>query len=79
MFSSHPASTSTPIVTEMTKKIVKMEYKLNSMFNVVNKITAKATTIAIAEKKIVFYDKFHNISSKYLTFNLTCNLSLGIH
>ena len=79
MFSSHPASTSTPIVTDMTKKIVKMEYKLNSMFNVVNKITAKATTIAIAKQKIVFYDKFYNISTKLLTFNLTRSFSVSMH
>ena len=47
MFSSHPDNISTPIVTEMTKKIVKMENKLNRTFNVVHKITVNATAIAI--------------------------------
>lgn len=49
MLSSHPDSISTPIVTEMTKKIVKIENKLNRTFNVVHRITVNATTIAIAK------------------------------
>lgn len=50
IFSSQPANTKIPMVTDKMKKIVIMEYKLNKIFKVVIKITTKATPIEIPIK-----------------------------
>lgn len=53
IFSSQPANTKIPMVTDKMKKIVIMEYKLNKIFKVVIKITTKATPIEIPIKNKV--------------------------
>ena len=50
IFSSQPANTKIPMVTDKMKKIVIMKYKLNKIFKVVIKITTKATPIEIPIK-----------------------------
>lgn len=50
IFSSQPANTKIPMVTDKMKKIVITEYKLNKIFKVVIKITTKATPIEIPIK-----------------------------
>lgn len=50
IFSSQPANTKIPMVTDKMKKIVIMEYKLNKIFKVVIKITTTAMPIEIPIK-----------------------------
>ena len=50
IFSSQPANTKIPMVTDKMKKIVITEYKLNKIFKVVIKITTKATPIEMPIK-----------------------------